>query len=184
MPDSDVSTTAARHSRLKLSHVAPLVRATMANDHVQYPEPAAAGQAVGHEVQAPPLVRPLRDGHRRSGAQGALSATTFAHGEAFLLVDAIQRYRGLRGPTGATVPSNSSSPTSPRAAAEDAAADSRSVAVPTTDPSVGSAGQYPPIALAVVDTHADQSLPKCRPVAAGIPSVSWPNPRRDAAHRA
>ena len=45
--------------------------------HVYNAEPAAARQAVGHEVQRPPLVRPLWDHHRCSGARRTLATTPF-----------------------------------------------------------------------------------------------------------
>lgn len=41
----------------------PVQLAAEVVNHVQYPEPTTARQAVGDEVEAPPLVRPLWDGN-------------------------------------------------------------------------------------------------------------------------
>lgn len=59
-------------------------------DHTEDAEATAAGEAVGDEVQAPTLVRPLRDRHRRPGPERPLAATALAHGEALFAVDAVE----------------------------------------------------------------------------------------------
>ena len=48
-------------------------------DHGEDPEPAPAGEGIGYEVEAPPLVRSLRDRHRRPRAQSPLATTTTTH---------------------------------------------------------------------------------------------------------
>lgn len=61
-PDSGVSAISARHSRVVV-------------DHGEDAGPPAGRQGVGDEVERPALVRPIRNHHRRPGAQGALAAT-------------------------------------------------------------------------------------------------------------
>jgi hypothetical protein len=61
-PDSEVSTTSARHAREVV-------------DHRQDADAPAADQRVADEVEAPALVRTLRQRHRRSGAHRSLAAT-------------------------------------------------------------------------------------------------------------
>lgn len=76
-PEIDVSAISPKHSLLK-------------SDHTQDAEAPATDEAVRDEVQRPALVRPLRDRHRRTRAQRPLAATTAAHPQAFLAVDAKQ----------------------------------------------------------------------------------------------
>jgi hypothetical protein len=59
-------------------------------DHGQDAEPAPVNKAVGDEVQAPALVCPLRQGHRRTRFQSPLAATPATHPQVFLALDAQQ----------------------------------------------------------------------------------------------
>lgn len=56
-------------------------------DHGKDPEPAPAGEGIGHEVEAPALVRPLRHRHRRSCAQSPLAPATAAHLQPLLAIE-------------------------------------------------------------------------------------------------
>ena len=56
-------------------------------------------------VEAPALVRPLRDRHRGPRAERPLPPVALAHGQSLLAVDVVERFRGLRCPAGATAPS-------------------------------------------------------------------------------
>jgi hypothetical protein len=73
-PDSDVSATNAKHSRVKSSTT-------------QDAEPPATGKGVRDEVQRPALVRPLRQCHRRSGAKRPFSATAATHFQARIALE-------------------------------------------------------------------------------------------------
>ena len=55
-------------------------------ENTENPEASAVDQSIRDEVQAPALVRPLWDRHRRSGSQGSLAAATLAHGQPLLPV--------------------------------------------------------------------------------------------------
>ena len=48
-------------------------------DHIENAEPPTTRQAVRHEVEAPPLVRPLGDRHRRPGAHCALATAALTN---------------------------------------------------------------------------------------------------------
>lgn len=50
----------------------------------------AVDQSIRDEVQAPALVRSLRDCHRRSGSQGSFATATLAHGQPLLPVEPIE----------------------------------------------------------------------------------------------
>jgi len=56
-------------------------------DDAQDPEAPAPAQGVSYEVQAPALVRSIRQRHRRPRAGGALAATAPAHRQALLAVE-------------------------------------------------------------------------------------------------
>lgn len=74
-PPIEVSTTSARASRGE------------AVDDAEDPEAPAPAQRVGDEVQAPALIGPVRQRHRRPRAGGALAATAPAHRQGLLAVE-------------------------------------------------------------------------------------------------
>jgi hypothetical protein len=74
-PPIEVSTTSARASRVKSS--------TMHRMRKRRPHDSG----LGDEVEAPALVRPVRQGHGRTGAGGALAATPSADRQALLSVE-------------------------------------------------------------------------------------------------
>ena len=49
-------------------------------DHAEDAKPAAISQSIRHEVQAPALVRPLRDRHWRPGPDRALASAPYTDG--------------------------------------------------------------------------------------------------------
>ena len=53
-------------------------------------ETAPPSEAVGHEVEGPALVRPLRDRHRRTACTCPLAASTLTHCQPLLWVDAVE----------------------------------------------------------------------------------------------
>lgn len=59
---------------------------TVVIDQGEDPEPTSADQRVRHEVEAPALVRPLRDRHGRPRAQCPLAATAPAHLQTLLAI--------------------------------------------------------------------------------------------------
>ena len=56
------------------------------DDH-QHPEQPPIRQNVGHEVEAPALVRPLRQRHRAPRAESALSTAASPHRQLFLSIE-------------------------------------------------------------------------------------------------
>jgi hypothetical protein len=76
MPDSEVSATRHKHSRVKSSTTARIRKTP------------AVGQCVAHEIQGPALVRALWQCDRRSGAKGSLAAPAATHLKPLLAVEA------------------------------------------------------------------------------------------------
>lgn len=77
-PDSEVSTTEAKHSRLKSS-----ITFRMRNRR-------PPGERVGHKVERPALVRPLWDRHRRPCPERPFAAASLAHGQPLFPVDPVE----------------------------------------------------------------------------------------------
>ena len=59
-------------------------------DHRQDAEPASIGEGIRQKVQAPALVRPLRDYHRRPRAQGPFAPAAPAHLQPLLAIQPTQ----------------------------------------------------------------------------------------------
>lgn len=76
-PGSEVSATSAKHSRLK-SSTKPGTK------------PTAIDKGARHEVQAPALVRSLRDRHRHPRAERPLASRASAHLQPFLTMEAAE----------------------------------------------------------------------------------------------
>ena len=66
-----------------VGHQRQAFAAEVVDDH-QHPEAPAVVQHVGHEVQAPALVRGLRHGHRCPGAERTLAAAALPHRQPLL----------------------------------------------------------------------------------------------------
>ena len=56
-------------------------------DNDEHPKASTIGQHVGDKVEAPALIRPLRQCHRRACAEGSLAAAAAAHRQSFLSVE-------------------------------------------------------------------------------------------------
>jgi len=156
-----VSTTAARHSRLK-SSITFRIRNRRPQDRLSETKSrlhrwfGPCGIAIGDLVPKARFLPPLA----RQGIAKQCPIGAFAHGQPLLFVNPVE-FLPVHRPAF-------------RAAAEDVDADTRTDAAQMTVPSIVPAGQHLPIGLAVADRHADRSPPKRRPAADGIPSVSWP----------
>ena len=59
-------------------------------DHAQDAEAAAVEQRIGHEVEAPALVRALRGRHRRPCAERSLAPAALAHRQPFLAIEPVE----------------------------------------------------------------------------------------------